>query len=128
MVEGCRVSTIIQLKQSEKQFQTAVIELAERLGWKAAHFNDSRREIVNRKSGERRLVGDKDARGFPDLVLLRDDRLVFAELKSDRGRLSQAQLDWIVRLERVESIPSSCVSVFVWKPPDWPWIETVLAR
>jgi VRR-NUC domain len=100
------------LKQSERQFERAVVEYAEFNSWLVYHTYDSRRSKP----------------GFPDLVLVRDDRLLFVELKSERGRLSDAQLDWMGRLERVEAIPSSCVTVFVWRPSDWVWIESVLAR
>jgi len=68
------------LDMSEKAFQAAILDLAERLNWKSAHFHDSRREVRS-KDGSRLVIGDKAAAGFPDLVLVRADRLVFAELK-----------------------------------------------
>lgn len=105
------MSTIVR-KQTEKQFQAAVVEYAELNGWFVYHTYDSRRSNP----------------GFPDLTLVRDDRLIFAELKTERGRLTHAQMDWIGRLERVEAVPSSCVAVYVWKPSDWGWIEGLLAR
>lgn len=109
------------LKQSEKSFQAAVIELAERLGWMVAHFNDSRREVVDRRSGERKLVGDRSAKGFPDLVLVRGSRLLMIELKTDTGRLSDAQVAWMHALDLVERVEQA-----VWRPKNWGLIEDAL--
>lgn len=134
-----------QLKQTEKQFERAVRELAAAKGWLVAHFSDSRREVVNRRTGERRLVGDSGAKGFPDLVMARGGRIVFAELKAAKGRLSGEQKEWLVALggEFDGSVPpdialrfqigsvqsTSQISKWVrcWRPEDWPEIERVLA-
>lgn len=117
--------SVAQLQQSEKAFEAAVVEYAEHHGWKTAHFNDSRREVVNKRTGERKLVGDKDAKGFPDLVLCRGLHLVFAELKAEKGRLSKEQKEWQEALLRV-AMDAGHVQVFVWHPSDWPTIELVL--
>jgi hypothetical protein len=107
--------TVSALPQSERDFQTAVIQYARLQGWLVAHFHDSRRQV-----GER-LVGDADAKGFPDLVLVRD-RLLIRELKSDRGRLSVAQMHWLAALKRAG------VDAGVWRPADWREIQRELAR
>lgn len=49
--------------------------------------------------------------GFPDLVLIRDDVLWFAELKADRGRLTSEQRAWYEALMGVRRI-----RVGVWRP------------
>jgi hypothetical protein len=75
------------------------------------------------------LVGDRDAAGFPDLVMVREPKLVFAELKAPRGRLSAEQSAWIGALQLVA--PDSAgydVLVRVWRPADWPEIEQMLGR
>jgi hypothetical protein len=59
--------------------------------------------------------------GFPDEVLLRAPRLVVAELKSETGRLTDAQAEW---LEEWERIP--CAEVYVWTPADMDTIAEVL--
>lgn len=107
---------------SEKAFQASVVEYARLKGWKVAHHHDSRRQV---RPGV--LVGDSDAAGLPDLLLCREERLSFVELKTEKGRLSQAQVDWLTSLERVEAQPGSTVAVYLWRPSDWPTIETVLA-
>jgi hypothetical protein len=129
------------LQQSEKQFERAVVEYAEHHGWKTAHFNDSRREVVDKRTGERKLIGDKDAKGFPDRIFARRARIVIVELKAEKGRLSKEQREWIVELggepdgsiSQLELLmefttgkwPS--MQVRVWRPSDWPEIERVLA-
>lgn len=104
--------------QSERQFQSAVIQFAHTLGWAIFHVNDSRREVV-RQDGARHMIGDKEAAGFPDLVLARD-RVVYAELKSETGRLSKTQLKWLGALSDAGQ------ESYVWRPSCWPEIERVL--
>ena len=59
--------------------------------------------------------------GFPDLVLCRPPRLVLAELKSQRGRLTVEQQGWQDALSRVTEI-----SNHVWRPTDMPIVEGLL--
>lgn len=59
--------------------------------------------------------------GFPDLLLVRDDVLIIAELKADRGRLSPEQKEWLAAFRAVKRI-----AVVVWKPKDWDEIERTL--
>lgn len=53
-------------------------------------------------------------------MLCRADRLLFAELKSERGRLSAAQREWR------EALGMAGVRVRVWRPSDWDEIVEVL--
>ena len=87
------------MKQNEKGFQSAVIELARLCRWVVYHTHNSRRSPA----------------GFPDLVLARRGVVIFAELKSERGRLSDAQQEWL------EATGGSC-----WRPSDWKTIEATL--
>jgi hypothetical protein len=89
-------SAHLEATLSERDLQTNILSLAAALGWLCYHTHDSRRS----------------AAGFPDLVLVKGDRLIFAELKSARGKLSKAQSDWFVALGRV-------AQVYVWRPSDW---------
>jgi len=68
--------TLVEL--SEKQWQAQIVELARRLNWAVYRTFDSRRSQP----------------GFPDLVLVRD-RVVFVELKTERGKVSEEQGGWI---------------------------------
>ena len=52
--------------------------------------------------------------GFPDLVLAQPEyrRLIYAELKSDEGRLTKHQAEWI------EALRACGQAVYVWRPED----------
>ena len=103
---------------SEKQFQANVIALARLNHWAVYHAYDSRRSEP----------------GFPDLVLIRDGKLLFAELKTERGRVSAAQKHWLEELLTVTratwryGAADGVVSVYVWRPSQWAQIEAVLTR
>jgi hypothetical protein len=79
-------------EQTERQFLRDVLTLARSLGWTAAHFRPARTE-----HGWRTPV-EADGAGFPDLVLVRD-RVVFLELKTERGKLSDQQKEWLRALD-----------------------------
>lgn len=91
---------------SEKQFQKQVLDLAGYTGWTAYHTYDSRRSEP----------------GFPDLVLAnpKQKRVVYAELKAQRGRVSPDQRRWLDMLEACGA------EVALWRPADMPVIEQVL--
>ena len=67
---------------TERDFQSQVLDLARICGWKAYHS----------------WTSIHSAPGFPDLVLARPPRLLFLELKSERGRLTPAQSEWLQTL------------------------------
>ena len=100
---------------TEAQFQRSVIELARLNGWKVAHF----RPAQNGKGAWRTPVA-ADGAGFPDLVLVKD-RVIFAELKTDKGRVSPAQREWLDVLTeaRVKAQSTGVVDVVIWRPKDW---------
>jgi len=90
---------------SEREFQEGhVLPLARQFGWAVYHTHDSRRSVA----------------GFPDIIALRDGRMVVAELKSEKGRLSQPQKEW---LDLFRAIPEA--EVFVWRPSDCDQIAEV---
>lgn len=101
-----------RIVEREAGFQATVVQLAELHGWRLYHTHDSRRSNP----------------GFPDLVLVRDGVLIFAELKSETGRVSPAQTEWLAALEHVEREAPGVVSTHVWRPRDWHTIEHILTR
>lgn len=103
---------------TEKQFQTQVVDLARLYGWRVAHFHDSRRQV---KPGV--FVGDKDAKGFPDLVLVRGHELLFLELKRETGKTTPEQDEWLAALGGVPG-----VEVLVARPRDWPVLSRRLSH
>ena len=86
--------------------------------WWMAHTHDSRRSYA----------------GFPDLVMVHVPpesergampRLIFAELKGPKGRLSHAQRGWLWALDHVAKV-CPVVEVYVWRPAEWDQIILVL--
>jgi hypothetical protein len=104
----------------EKDFQKQVLDLAATRGWHTAHFG-STVKWVKTKNGYK-VVPDSQAAGFPDLVMARKGRLVFAELKVGRNKPSELQKRWLWELGEVDG-----VGVYLWTPDDWDEIEGVLA-
>lgn len=102
--------------QDEKSFTDQVLDLAALYRWRRAHFRPGRT-----MAGWRTPVAG-DGAGFPDLILLKGARIVVAELKARRGRLSPDQLDWLEAWRQVG------VEVYVWRPDDWDTIGRILAR
>ena len=90
---------------TEKQWQNQVTSLAKTLGYKVYHT------FLSRWS---------DA-GFPDLVLV-GHRVIYAELKREKGKCTESQAGWIrdLRLAGAE--------VYVWRPSDWDEVVEVLQR
>ncbi|WP_372699404.1 VRR-NUC domain-containing protein [Arthrobacter sp. JSM 101049] len=87
------------LAWSEKEFQEQVVAGAKSLGWLVYHTHDSRRSEP----------------GFPDLVLVQPvrGRVLFRELKTQKGRTTQAQDTWIEALTRAGQ------DAAIWRPSDW---------
>jgi hypothetical protein len=75
---------------SEKIWQDTVERLARMNGWQV--FHPSPHKV-------RDNVWRSDGAGFPDLVLAHKDRgLIFAELKTERGKVSAAQKLWALNI------------------------------
>jgi len=91
---------------TEKELDTLIREIATRCGWIRYHTFNSRRSPS----------------GFPDLVLVKPPRVVFAELKSGTGKPTPKQVEWLGLL-------SACpgVETFLWRPDDLDDIARVLS-
>jgi hypothetical protein len=73
------------------------------------------------QAGTWRTAVAADGKGFPDLVLAHRDRgVMFVELKAEKGKLSAEQTAWGLRLA------AAGATWHVWKPSDWPIIESTL--
>ena len=90
---------------SEKAFMQSVIELARVTGWLCYHTHDSRRSQA----------------GFPDCVLVRGERLVCLELKTERGRLRPEQKVWLAALAKTEA------EVCLVRPSQWESLVELLS-
>lgn len=93
-------------QMTEAQWQKLIKELAEALGWMHYHTYDSRRSEP----------------GFPDDVLLHpiQRRVIFAELKTDTGRVSSEQKRWLLMLRQ------SGQAAYVWRPKHYQIIVRIL--
>lgn len=110
-------------RMSEEQLLSAVLETTDRFGWRSAHVGAPMRYLPKARGGG--AIPDKRARGFPDLVLVRGTRLVFAELKSDTGRVTSEQQAWLDALDGVAAEffgaeIDAKVEVYLWRPHSWP--------
>lgn len=118
---------------TEKLFQRQVLELAKILGWRVYHP----------------FLSKWSEKGFPDLTMVRarDRRLLFAELKTDKGVVSPSQVEWLDLLGAVafdrdawqaalrnehylvpipNTVPLPRIEVYVWRPRDWDAIGEAL--
>jgi hypothetical protein len=89
----------------ENDLLANIRKTAKLYGWLCYHHYDSRQSV---------------GKGFPDLVLLREGRLLVAELKRQGRKPTTAQREWL------DAFAAAGVETHVWKPSDWPKIETVL--
>jgi VRR-NUC domain len=113
------VKTKAKPRETEAGFLSAVIEAAQAYGWWVHH----QRPAMTAKGWRSAIQGQM---GFPDLVLVRPPRLIFAELKTDTGKLTEEQEIW---LDKIGScVGHDWVEVVVWRPKNWPEIEQTLAR
>jgi hypothetical protein len=101
------------MSESEAGFQRAVCEALRLFGWRWTHFRPAR----TARGWRTPLSGDA---GFPDLVAVRGDRVLWAELKAERGRLSDEQAKWLAALGHAGQ------DVHCWRPSDWPTIQETL--
>lgn len=100
------------MKILEAEFQGQIIDLAHICHWYVAHFRPART-----KYGWRTPVA-ADGAGWPDLIFARE-RLVFAEIKSVKGKVSPAQQIWL------DVLRAAGCEVYAWWPTDADWEEIV---
>lgn len=103
VVDGAAFFDAERLRWPEEKLQNEILRMAvgtqrqpSPLGWRAYHTHDSRHS----------------AAGFPDLVLVRE-RIVYAELKTTKGKLSPSQAAWM------EALRAAGGEVYLWRPCCW---------
>lgn len=92
-------------KITEKAFQQQVMDYARLRGWLVMHVRDSRKSAGT---------------GWPDLSMVRDGRFVAAELKTENGKPTPAQLEWL------EALGECGVETHLWRPSMWNEIQETL--
>ena len=100
------------METSERLFQQQIIDLANMYGWAVHHvppmrYNSGRNPLANN-------WGTGGLAGMPDLTLisLRGMGIVYAELKTNTGKLSAHQVKVLSLLHRNGG------EVYVWRPRD----------
>lgn len=99
---------------TERDLSSLVVELA-RLGrWKLRYHTYTSRGTT---------YGRPAAPGFPDWVFVHPEkrRLLFVELKSEKGKVKPEQQEWIDALNLVDG-----VEAVVWRPSMWTEIVETL--
>ena len=91
----------------EKEWLAQVQDLARICGWEIYHT----------------WLSIRSAGGWPDLALVRPPRLIFAELKTDKGKIRPSQEHWLALLGQCPG-----VEVYVWRPSDLEHVRDVLQR
>jgi len=95
------------LKVSERQLQAAIIEIAKWEGWMVFHALP-----VQNQNGRWRTATQGHT-GFPDLVMAHKTRgILFVELKTTVGRISDNQQAWI------DTLKAAGAEIYVWRPRD----------
>lgn len=135
---------IYRIPLTEEQFLQQIIDLAQATGWLVYHARPARKGLsvaalkahveciggVNvvplaailglLKTVKWRTALQGDV-GFPDLVLCRPPVVLFIECKSQGGRVTAGQADWLRFLSLCPHIQTH-----LWTPQNWPEIEALL--
>lgn len=92
----------------EADLQREVIRLARMYGWRIHH---SRPSIDRSGKWSTAITGD---RGLPDLILVHNGqhRILFRELKREKGRVDPEQRAWM------DALLNAGVDTAVWRPRD----------
>ena len=108
----------------EREFLSQVIWLAHAFSWKCAHFRPAR--VLKNGMETWRTAVSADGAGFPDLIMIRPPRLVFAELKSEKGKTTLEQDAWLKNLKSCHIFvdldgKNNAIflpEVYLWRPKD----------
>ena len=92
------------LALTEKEFQAQVVDLAKTLGYRVYHP----------------WLSIRSERGWPDLALFKPGRFLLAELKTDKGKVTDRQTEMLADLK------AAGVEVHLWRPADFDAIVEVL--
>lgn len=92
---------------TEADFQVQLIDCLHLHGWFVSHFRTSMT-----RSGNYATAVQADGAGWPDLfaVHLKAGDVLAAELKSERGRATALQLQWLALLEACK------IDAYLWRP------------
>ena len=100
----------INKSMSEAEYLAQIISLLELLGWEYYHVF------------EQRAYARRTSKGFPDIVAIRHTRVLFLEVKSERGKVSPEQKTWLNALKATGN------EAYVLRPSDWEAVVALLKR
>jgi len=114
---------------TEQQFSQQVEELLEIYHWRWCHFRPARTLKKGKYGWRTAMSGDQ---GFPDYIAVRNGKLLIFELKSDKGKPSNAQVEWLMDLMMVAAAAElrvgGIIEVKLWKPENWDEIVEMLGE
>ena len=93
---------------TERDLQSAAVDLARLFGWRVAHFRPAR------TSRGWRTPVEADGQGFPDLLLIKGTQIKVRELKAGKNKPSPEQKDWLAAFQ-IASIDAG-----IWTEEDLP--------
>lgn len=96
---------VVNNQITEKVFTQQIADLSKMLGYKYYHP----------------WLSIHSPRGFPDICLVKGERLIFAELKREQGELSPHQVEWLEVLKATGK-----AEVYVWRPSQLEEIVNIL--
>lgn len=100
MVAELNTSQLILARATtERELSGWIVDLARKLGY-----------LVHRDPTWRATATDA---GYPDLTLIGHGRIVFAELKTEHGKLTDMQQDWRCEIGETKA------EYFTWRPSHW---------
>lgn len=82
---------------TERQWMSQVLKMLRLAGWATYHTFDSRRSTA----------------GFPDIIAIKERRMLAIELKADKGKATPEQIAWIRAFAQV-----AWVDAFVLRPAE----------
>jgi hypothetical protein len=94
---------------TEAELCAGVLEMLDLFGWTAVHHRPGR----TRGGSWRTPLQGRSAPGWPDIFAVRRERALAAELKSERGVLTDAQRRWL------DDLGGAGVETYVWRPALW---------
>ena len=110
-----RISASIGRLVSEQDLFNQILDLAHIYHWRCAHF----RPAMTERGWRTAVAGD--GAGYPDLCMVRLTRVLYAELKSEKGKVTEEQQEWLDALKQTGK-----VEVYVWRPSDFYEIAEIL--
>lgn len=94
---------------TEDELFTEMIERMDTWGWTWMHIPDRLYKLAAKQARWDAMFG---AKGFPDLILLRNERIIAAELKRQNAEPRPEQRAWLQAFE------DAGAETYIWKPLD----------